>query len=86
MNKAEKDTKQLVTSCIRKGNLQASTKVKFPKEISGATNTDKDHFVQLDVIIHCHAAHYSTLQFRHGVRKLMILRDHYNMPGEKELK
>lgn len=65
----------LRTNCIRKDDLIASGLPSFPPTANG---TEKEHFVQLSVIIREHHAYYQDSSFRDGVEKLMILRDHFN--------
>ncbi len=68
---------QLVTTCIRKSNLQVSD---LPHFVANAANTEKEHFVKLDVIIRSHYGHYKTKTFQAGVNALMDYRNIFNSP------
>ena len=67
----------LITDCVKKKRLKAS---ELEIDVDGDGPIEKEHFVQLNVIIASHYKHYGDGKFSDGVRKLMILRDHYNLP------
>jgi hypothetical protein len=77
MNDVQAETRLLVTDCIRKDSLNPTLLVGFPNN----NNNQKEHFVQLDVIIVAHSKKYGTKDFNTAVHVLMNLRDHFNQPG-----
>lgn len=78
MAKTTENVKILVTECIRKENLNASELPSFPAQRPG---TEKEHFVQLNVVIRSHYDHYASKSFQAGVNALMAMRDHFNRPN-----
>lgn len=77
----EEDLHVIVTVCIRKQDINATPLEHFPKPRSSKpSNIDREHFLQLDVIISKHHIVYAQKNFQTGVRTLLILRQDFNEP------